>query len=566
MTLKMAIVSTHSGKCNTPSFSNNKDVTLVLNSQLTISGDDGYINEWLKHFFVLSNNKAYENYNYSQHLMLSFSVPVSTNINISIIHTENWYDIDSIFLQTRNWTESLSSGNDFNNPYQGIYLDTLNPFYNEETIVTLTDENDNPVPFDFWLVKNTGNINGLDSYSIQDYCNGRRNPTQGESLKATDGTANQDGVPEVASDSMEPSNEYQQITDNQSVDPENQNFNDDQSDEINVSQVGIVPSAGGNQYNLLNTADVNAFFNWFWNDIIKEESISDFLLNSISRLYGDLSKCVLSLKYCPLALDQSTTDGMHKIQLGRFQSKISAQDCNSGSLQRLVYVSGRVSPITNNFIDTSPYTQAYFYLPFYGFAPCDINKYLNRNLEFALWADIRTGLGCWVITNEIGNSRVPIDRYDFSLMIDQPITLDDGGRIMDGIMSSVASVGQGIPVLGSVSQIASGGFAGGSATISAHTACGSLLTMLNAESIYLIRVVPQYYRPDDMENIVGRICRQTYKVSELKGFCVFKNVKIDYGNTTNSDNSVVFPTEKEMQEICSLMESGIMLERYEREV
>lgn len=532
---------------------------------INITGSDNEITEWLKHFVVLKSSENVESYVYRHRLLMDFMVPTGSSIIATTsYHTDNTDTVTGqIWVGGNVGTPATLHAGDF---YHGVsisnYIGSNAPIYDESLDIKLTDSEGTPIDFGYWFNSMESEGQTIDS-DIRNYCDNGTVP-RGTAETSTDGTASDTPKkPDVLSDDIpEKDSIYDTDVD---VDVENQNYNNDKSDEVQVEQRAANAAAGGIQYNLMTSADICSFFNWYWNDIIKAESISDWLLNSITHLYGNLSNCILGLKYSPVALDQLISSGTQGITLGRFATNLSAPYFTGEHVGRLIYVAGEVSGITNNFLDTSPYTQAYLYLPFYGFAPCDINKYLHRGLEFELLVDARSGMARWQIRAFIGDSEPIIDYYDFQLMVEQPITLDDGSRIAQGMIDSLASVASGIPVAGAVAQTVKGLNASNGSTISAHSTVGSMLSTVTTNAIYLVRVQPQYYLPSDMPNTVGRITRQTYKVKDLKGFCVFENVKINYGKSKNHDGTVISPTEDDMNEIVELMEKGIMLDRIVKE-
>lgn len=505
--------------------------------------------EWLKHFVVVAGTAPS-----LIPTMLTTDVGFAnfTNSTLTVMNTRvvTYADNDET-VKDDAWNDTVASGDTYHSvavARSGYFVATQD-LESETTTFLLVNDNGKGVPFTYWALPTTYSRIPIENGYLTTYCNG------GYASGVPEGTEQRKEYdePDILDNEITEHNTIMDSVPEEGV----PNYNDDSGDSVTISQQGSPASAGGIQYNLMNTADVNTFFNWYWNDIFKAESVTDFIFNSVSHLYGDLSKCILGLKYSPIPLDNCITGSIARnIQLGRFTTPTSAVPPNDAIVHPLIQTTGKVTGLNNNFLDNAPYTQAMWYLPFYGLAPCDINKYLNRELNFKLYFDIRTGLARWLIINKANG--VPMDMYDFQLAIEQPITLDDGGRITQSIADAVANTVPSAPVQ-AVAQVVGNGVPG-SGGLSVQSAVGSLLHTLCAKAIYVIRVTPQYYLPNNMKNLLGRMCNETYKVSELKGFCQFKNIKINYGKTKNSDNVKVYPTSNEMDEIVSLLENGILLE------
>ena len=135
----------------------------------------------------------------------------------------------------------------------------------------------------------------------------------------------------------------------------------------NTPQVRPTDIQGASNYYCVNAANVNAFVNWLWNDLIKEGSISDWLLDSITKINGNLYSCITGLRLFPcniskhLAVTEPTG-----INLGRFTTEFTVIDARSYTpkIGELEYT---IPSGYNNFLDYQPYTTGLLYLPFVGF-------------------------------------------------------------------------------------------------------------------------------------------------------------------------------------------------------
>ena len=336
----------------------------------------------------------------------------------------------------------------------------------------------------------------------------------------------------------------------------------------NNPQVRPTDIHGASNYYCVNAANVNAFVNWLWNDLIKEGSLSDWLLDSITKINGNLYSCITGLRLFPcniskhLAVTENTG-----INLGRFTTEFQVIDARSykPKIGELEYT---IPSGYNNFLDYQPYTTGLLYLPFVGFTQLDMTVFQPKStMKIECYVDITTGVIDYVIYLKTDKGYSLIEHHSGTCGIEIPMSYDNaanwlqnfvGGAIKDGV-NTIG--GKGATSLGEMAISATGGLLDSFETptsynVGAPSPSNGLYFPFRP---HIVIKRPTYSRPKSYSKNVGYPCMKSLKPKSLTGYTVFQNPQLTFGHTENSEGQKVLPTKEEMDMLYQLMTEGVYL-------
>lgn len=301
-------------------------------------------------------------------------------------------------------------------------------------------------------------------------------------------------------------------------------------------------------------------FKWFWNDMI-EQARTDNILEYLSGIYGNIGNCLVGVRMYPFSV--SSGDATDMI-LGRFNSQIELAKLDSSS-NLVAHYRVDVKGYYGNFLDYAPYTKTYLWLPYIGLRELDTNIIIGKTLNIKYFCDFTTGgLDVYIMIDDTA-----YQMYSGRIGADIPYSLDGGLSVTDVAINSAMTVGMstaGSLVGGAVGAMVGGAISSAFTNPPQESQCqlsnGQPVNgnVMNApKNCQLIMHRPQYKEPSTYGKNIGFVCRKSYTLEDVNGFAIINNPKISYGNTKNSDNTIVYPSESEMAEIISLLESGVYL-------
>lgn len=357
-------------------------------------------------------------------------------------------------------------------------------------------------------------------------------------------------------------------------DTNDENDNDTDSSQydttpFNSPQVTPMMISGANNYYCVNVANVNAFVQWLWDDLIKEGTLSEWLLDSITKISGNLYSCITGLKLFPCNIKKHlATVANTPLVLGRFNGGFEVIDaasynCKIGSIEY------KIPSGYNNFLDYQPYTTGVLYLPFVGFSQLDMTIFQpGKTMKIDCFVDITTGVIDYAVSlkNDKGGYSL-IETHTGTCGINIPLSYDDASNwlqnfVGDSIKGSVNTImSKGATSLGQIASDASGSLLDSfdtptSYNVGSPSPCNGLF--MPFEPHIVIRR-PKYSRPSTYSKNVGYPCMKSYAPKDLSGFTIFQNPQITFGHTKNSEGQKVLPTKEEMDMLYQLMTEGVYL-------
>ena len=338
---------------------------------------------------------------------------------------------------------------------------------------------------------------------------------------------------------------------------------------FNNPQVTPMMISGANNYYCVNVANVNAFVQWLWDDLIKEGTLSEWLLDSITKISGNLYSCITGLKLFPCNIKKHlSTVAATPLVLGRFSGGFEVIDATSYNC-KIGSIEYKIPSGYNNFLDYQPYTTGVLYLPFVGFSQLDMTIFQpGKTMKIDCFVDITTGVIDYAVSlkNDKGGYSL-IETHTGTCGINIPLSYDDASNwlqnfVGDSIKGGVNTImSKGATSLGQVASDASGSLLDSfdtptSYNVGSPSPCNGLF--MPFEPHIVIRR-PKYSRPSTYSKNVGYPCMKSYAPKDLSGFTIFQNPQITFGHTKNSEGQKVLPTKEEMDMLYQLMTEGVYL-------
>lgn len=317
-------------------------------------------------------------------------------------------------------------------------------------------------------------------------------------------------------------------------------------------------NSGSTTYYYMNASAMNSFIKWFWNDTGDLESI---LNNYISNMYGDLKECISGVYHfpCPLSSMCGST-GNKEIVIGRYKTGLTADFLKTPPKNILlgsVNLNADEWKLTNSFLDYDGYTTIAMYLPYLGVVDLPTKTVQKTKLSVYYAVDVPS----MQLKYTIKSNGLIVHEQVVQFGDDVPISLSSGLQNVTNTVSAVTGIASDVALLGTMG----GGKKAIASTLAhtvadAHTTTDGITVKGNSSGVMgkwgslkcaLIVTKPISKRPSNYAKIKGNLICDTYKLSSLTGFTICENPRITFTNAK--------PTEKEIEEIYSYLEKGVIL-------
>ena len=340
--------------------------------------------------------------------------------------------------------------------------------------------------------------------------------------------------------------------------------NEDGKDNTNKDDQGLhdpdntALNSGSTTYYYMNASALNSFIRWFWNDTGDLESI---LNNYISNMYGDLKECISGVYHfpCPLSSMCGST-GNKEIVIGRYKTGLTADFLKTPPKNILlgsVNLNSDEWKLTNSFLDYDGYTTISMYLPYLGVVDLPTKTVQKTKLSVYYAVDVPS----MQLKYTIKSNGLIVHEQVVQFGDDVPISLSSGLQNVTNTVSAVTGMASDVALLGTMG----GGKKAIASTLvhtvaNAHTTTDGITVKGNSSGVMgkwgslkcaLIVTKPISKRPSNYAKIKGNLICDTYKLSSLTGLTICENPRITFTNSK--------PTEKEIEEIYSYLEKGVIL-------
>lgn len=296
-------------------------------------------------------------------------------------------------------------------------------------------------------------------------------------------------------------------------------------------------------------SQLKALADYLWSDA--------FSLDTFKKMLNNPMDCILGLTIVPVNVPHGTA---REITVGNIVTTVS---CNICPTQYVKVDCGTFTfnrhDMTNSYLDYSPYSKCYLYLPFIGVQEINIDDFMQSTMHVVYHVDILTGaMFCYVMRD---NS--VMYTYMGQCAENVPLSSSSYSNTIGSIMSAAASI------VGVASVAATGGASApvaagllGNATTSTSNAVTSLKpSVAHSGSIgggagimgvnypYLIFNTPHVSIPSQQRHYTGYPSNQIVKLSALSGFNVIQAINLSVSGANDS----------EMTEIENILKGGVIL-------
>lgn len=346
--------------------------------------------------------------------------------------------------------------------------------------------------------------------------------------------------------------------------------NDDMDGMNNTSHTDAqsILNSPTNHYYIIDSKGLQHFTNWFWNDILTNISndyttLGDYAFNLLTNAYGDLNKYIVSLRKLSIDIDKffkrSTSNEI--IQLGRYELAYHCDTIlkDANDMPQLAeyrvpmkHANSSNNPMIGNFLDYPPYTSVSLYIPYIGIVPIDGNMVVGRTIRVFGAVDVIAGTIHYNVYVQTPKKEWSlIGSYEGKCGVDIPLALDNSMQNSTNILKGVADVTTGMCTksMPNLLSIGNGIFSEPINNLGANT---TNTTYFNPNRCALIMQSAIGTVPSNFGKTIGHLYCKSEVLGGLKGYTVCSNVRID-------EFVDLIPTRQEVDEIYSLLETGIII-------
>lgn len=287
-------------------------------------------------------------------------------------------------------------------------------------------------------------------------------------------------------------------------------------------------------------SQLNALATWMWGSLD---------IDMFKRVMQSPMDAVLGLSILPGIVPSGSSSSVKigNLDSGVSMSKVSSQymkfDCGSLTVKRK----------WGAFLDYSPYTKTYLYLPFIGIRSVETDSIMNTPVHIKYNIDVMSGACCaFVIAN--GTTL-----YSFigQCSCSVPVTGRDWTNLINGVLGAVSGVASAAGsaasgnIMGAVSGIASAASSALSAkpTIEHSGSMGGMGGLMGIKRPYFIIERPVQAVPGHQNDVIGYPSFVYKYISQLSGYTEFEQIHLE-GIPCTSD---------ELNEIENILLSGVIL-------
>lgn len=287
-------------------------------------------------------------------------------------------------------------------------------------------------------------------------------------------------------------------------------------------------------------SQMNALANYMWNTL-DPDLFKKVIANPMDVILG------LSILPGIVPSGGSSSVRVGNIDTGVSMTKVGNQyvkfNCGSVTIKRK----------WGAFLDYSPFTKAFIYLPFIGIEPIDVDEIMNKTVSVTYNIDVLSG-GCCAFIKVNGTT---IYSYIGQCACSVPVTGKDWSTMINGVLGAVSSIG------GTIGSIASGNVAGAISGVAAVAqnvmgakpsyqrsgTMGGMGGMMGIKTPYIIIERPVQAVPGYQNQIIGYPSFITRLIGDFRGYTEIEQCHLEN----------IPCTEDELIEIENILKTGVIL-------
>lgn len=305
-----------------------------------------------------------------------------------------------------------------------------------------------------------------------------------------------------------------------------------------IPVIPTLPSAATGLLHVYNPtqSQIDAFGSWLWT------TFSGDLIDTLSKLFNDPMDAVIGLHelYATPAVSANAT-----IRCGYLDSNISANlvgsrytTINCGSVV--------VEEYYQNYLDYSPYTSCFIYLPFIGIVPVSSDDIIGNAVNVTYHIDSYTGCCIAVVTVAKSGYSSTVYQFEGNCAVEIPISSGYQSSLMSGLLAVAGTAITSSPAIGMTA--AHMGRAGlGKNTVQHSGSFGSSYGAMGNKIPYIIVKRPVQKKVYNYSQYYGYPAHKMVYVGNCENYLRAKEVRVTSTTATN--------VEKDM--IVNLLKSGV---------
>ena len=287
-------------------------------------------------------------------------------------------------------------------------------------------------------------------------------------------------------------------------------------------------------------SQMNALANYMWNTLD---------LDVFKKVIANPMDVILGLSILPGIVPSGGSSSVRvgNIDTGVSMTKVGNQyvkfNCGSVTIKRK----------WGAFLDYSPFTKAFIYLPFIGVQPIDVDEIMNKTVSITYNIDVLSG-GCCAFIKVDGTT---LYSYIGQCACSVPVTGKDWSTMINGVLGAVSSIG------GTIGSIASGNVAGAISGVAAVAqnvmgakptyqrsgTMGGMGGMMGIKTPYIIIERPVQAVPGYQNHIIGYPSFITRLIGDFRGYTEIEQCHLEN----------IPCTKDELIEIENILKTGVIL-------
>ena len=287
-------------------------------------------------------------------------------------------------------------------------------------------------------------------------------------------------------------------------------------------------------------SQMNALASYMW---------GSFDVDAFKKVFANPMDVILGLSILPgiVPAGGSSNVMVGNVNTGVSMTKVANQyvkfDCGSVAIKRR----------WGAFLDYSPYTKAFIYLPFIGVEPIDVDEIMNKTVSVTYNIDVLSG-GCCAFIKVDGTT---LYSYIGQCACSVPVTGKDWSTMINGVLGAVSGI------TGTIGSLASGNVAGavsGIASVAQNVigakptyqrsgSMGGMGGMMGIKTPYIIIERPVQAVPGYQNKMIGYPSFITRLIGDFKGYTEIEQCHLENIPCTGG----------EMIEIENILKTGVIL-------
>lgn len=305
-----------------------------------------------------------------------------------------------------------------------------------------------------------------------------------------------------------------------------------------IPTIPVLPSAATGLLHVYNPtqSQIDSFGSWLWT------TFSGDLLDTLSKLFNDPMDAVIGLHELYAT---PSVNGSANIRCGYLDSGIGANlvgsrytTINCGSVV--------VQEYYQNYLDYSPYTNCFIYLPFVGIVPVSSDDIVGNAVNVTYHIDSYTGCCIAVVTVAKDGYSSTVYQFEGNCAVEIPISSGYQSSLMSGLLAVAGTAITSSPSVGlTAAHIGRAGL--GKNTVQHSGSFGSSYGAMGSKVPYIIVKRPVQKKVYNYSQSYGYPAHKMVYVGNCENYLRAKEVRVTSTTATNE--------EKDM--IVALLKSGV---------